>query len=165
MGPKRDVVGELEEATRQHGLHFGVSSHRAEHWWWYDGGTKFDSDVRDPRYAGIYGPAQPMALPGDDDSKEPEDVYKRQAHTRPWQRARSRAGNQRAITPAMFGYAPAAPNPKKNRDAHNCQNPRDHEASKLKQDHQVTMRVISPRCPRRSPTAPDGTSKIPLAST
>ncbi|MDR3752695.1 MAG: alpha-L-fucosidase [Terracidiphilus sp.] len=72
MGPKRDVVGELEVATRRHGLHFGVSSHRAEHWWWYDGGMKFDSDVRDPRYAGLYGPAQPMALPGDDDSKEPD---------------------------------------------------------------------------------------------
>ena len=72
MGPKRDVVGELEAATRRHGLHFGVSSHRAEHWWWYDGGMKFDSDVRDPRYAGLYGPAQPMALPGDDDSKEPD---------------------------------------------------------------------------------------------
>ena len=49
------------------------------------------------------------------------------AHTMPWQRARSRAGNHRAITPAMLGYAPAAPSPKKNRDAHNCQNPRDHE--------------------------------------
>ena len=72
MGPKRDVVGELEAATRRHGLHFGVSSHRAEHWWWYDSGMKFDSDVRDPRYAGLYGPAQPMALPGDDDSKEPD---------------------------------------------------------------------------------------------
>ncbi len=72
MGPKRDVVGELEAATRRHGLHFGVSSHRAEHWWWYDGGMKFDSDVRDPRYAGLYGPAQPMALPGEDDSKEPD---------------------------------------------------------------------------------------------
>jgi alpha-L-fucosidase len=72
MGPKRDVVGELAAATRHHGLHFGVSSHRAEHWWWYDGGTKFDSDVRDPRFAGLYGPAQPMALPGDDDSKEPD---------------------------------------------------------------------------------------------
>lgn len=72
MGPKRDVVGELEAATRSHGLHFGVSSHRAEHWWWYDGGIKFDSDVRDPRYAGLYGPAQPMALPGEDDSKEPD---------------------------------------------------------------------------------------------
>jgi alpha-L-fucosidase len=72
MGPKRDVVGELEAATRRHGLHFGVSSHRAEHWWWYGGGMKFDSDVRDPLYAGLYGPAQPMALPGEDDSKEPD---------------------------------------------------------------------------------------------
>ena len=75
MGPKRDVVGELAAATRRHGLHFGVSSHRAEHWWWYDGGMKFDSDVRDPRYAGLYGPAQPMALPGDDDSKEPDSDH------------------------------------------------------------------------------------------
>jgi alpha-L-fucosidase len=72
MGPKRDVVGELEAATRRHGLHFGVSSHRAEHWWWYYGGMKFESDVREPRYAGLYGPAQPMALPGEDDAKEPD---------------------------------------------------------------------------------------------
>lgn len=72
MGPKRDVVGELAVATRKRGLHFGVSSHRAEHWWWYDGGMKFDSDVRNPKYAGIYGPAQPMVLPGEDDSKEPD---------------------------------------------------------------------------------------------
>lgn len=72
MGPHRDVVGELEAATRRRGLHFGVSSHRAEHWWWYDGGMKFDSDVRDPRYAGLYGPAQPMALPGEDNGKEPD---------------------------------------------------------------------------------------------
>ncbi|MGA7341954.1 MAG: alpha-L-fucosidase [Terracidiphilus sp.] len=75
MGPKRDVVGELAAATRRRGLHFGVSSHRAEHWWWYGGGMKFDSDVRDPRYAALYGPAQPMALPGDDDSKEPDPAH------------------------------------------------------------------------------------------
>jgi alpha-L-fucosidase len=72
MGPKRDVVGELAEASRRHGLHFGVSSHRAEHWWWYDGGMKFNSDVRDLRYAGLYGPAEPMVLPGDNDAKEPD---------------------------------------------------------------------------------------------
>jgi alpha-L-fucosidase len=71
MGPKRDIVGELAAATRRHGLNFGVSSHRAEHWWWYGGGMKFDSDVRDPRYASLYGPAQRMALPGDSDIKEP----------------------------------------------------------------------------------------------
>jgi alpha-L-fucosidase len=75
MGPKRDVVGELAAAARKRGLHFGLSSHRAEHWWWYGDGMQFDSDVRDPRYAGIYGPAKPMALPGADDTKEPDPSH------------------------------------------------------------------------------------------
>jgi len=75
MGPKRDVVGELAAATRKHGLYFGASSHRAEHWWWYGDGMKIDSDVRDKRYAGLYGPAKPMALPGDDDGKEPDPSH------------------------------------------------------------------------------------------
>jgi len=61
-GPKRDIVGELAAATRKQGLFFGVSSHRAEHWWFFDGGRKFDSDVQDPQYDGLYGPAQ-MASP------------------------------------------------------------------------------------------------------
>ncbi len=72
MGPKRDVVGELAAATRKRGLHFGVSSHRAEHWWWYDGAMKFDSDVHEGQAPGLYGPARPMTLTGDDDSKEPD---------------------------------------------------------------------------------------------
>jgi alpha-L-fucosidase len=72
MGPKRDVIGALESATRKRGLHFGVSSHRAEHWWWYDGGMKFDSDVKDPKYAKLYGPAQPRHLNAQDDTKEPD---------------------------------------------------------------------------------------------
>ncbi len=72
MGPHRDIVGALESATRKRGLHFGVSSHRAEHWWWYEGGMKFDSDVKDPRYAVLYGPASPRTLPGEDPTKEPD---------------------------------------------------------------------------------------------
>jgi alpha-L-fucosidase len=57
MGPKRDVIGELAKAVRAQGLVFGVSSHRAEHWWFFDQGKLFDSDVRDPKYASFYGPA------------------------------------------------------------------------------------------------------------
>jgi alpha-L-fucosidase len=59
MGPKRDVIGELAAAVRKEGMAFGVSSHRAEHWWFLNGGMAFDSDVRDPQYYDFYGPAKP----------------------------------------------------------------------------------------------------------
>jgi alpha-L-fucosidase len=59
MGPKRDVIGELAQATRDLGMVFGVSSHRAEHWWFFNGGLEFDSDVQDPAYADFYGPPRP----------------------------------------------------------------------------------------------------------
>ncbi len=72
MGPRRDIVGALEAATRKRGLRFGVSSHRAEHWWWYDGGTQFDSDVQDPRYAVLYGPAAQRTLLGAAARREPD---------------------------------------------------------------------------------------------
>jgi alpha-L-fucosidase len=57
MGPKRDIVGELAKAVRANGMHFGSSSHRAEHYFFMNGGREFDSDVRDPRFAAFYGPA------------------------------------------------------------------------------------------------------------
>lgn len=58
MGPKRDVIGELAVAVRRHYMTFGVSSHRAENWWYYNGGRELPSDVQDPQYAELYGPAQ-----------------------------------------------------------------------------------------------------------
>ncbi|MDZ5645755.1 alpha-L-fucosidase [Nitrospirillum sp. BR 11828] len=58
MGPKRDLIGELARAVRAQGLHLGLSSHRAEHDWFFDEGRKIPSDVNDPRYADFYGPAQ-----------------------------------------------------------------------------------------------------------
>jgi alpha-L-fucosidase len=58
MGPKRDIIGELAVAIRKQGLAFGVSSHRIEHWFFMNGGRKFDSDVNDPKYADFYGPAR-----------------------------------------------------------------------------------------------------------
>ena len=63
MGPKRDIVAELETAVRSQGMRFGVSSHHAENWWMYHAGTEIDSDVNDPRYAGLYGPAKPKTMP------------------------------------------------------------------------------------------------------
>lgn len=59
MGPKRDLIGELADAVRAKGLVFGLSNHRAEHWWFLNGGRTFDSDVQDPAYADLYGPAMP----------------------------------------------------------------------------------------------------------
>lgn len=70
MGPKRDVVGELAGAVQKHNLVFGVSSHRAEHWWFMDGGRKFNSDVQDPRYDGLYGPAVEASPDASHDSAE-----------------------------------------------------------------------------------------------
>lgn len=58
MGPHRDVVGELAAETAKQGLIFGVSSHRIEHWWFMNGGRKFESDVLDPTFADFYGPAR-----------------------------------------------------------------------------------------------------------
>ncbi len=70
MGPKRDIIGELAAAVRRQWLVFGLSSHRAEHWWFMNGGMEFDSDVQDPRYADLYGPAQPESLPPNEEHLE-----------------------------------------------------------------------------------------------
>ena len=65
-GPRRDLIGDLAAAVRRESMVFGVSSHRAEHWWFMNGGMTFDSDVQDPQYAGFYGPAQHEHMPPND---------------------------------------------------------------------------------------------------
>lgn len=57
LGPHRDIIAEQEQAYRKAGITFGASSHRAEHWFFFDSGMYFNSDVRDPRFADLYGPA------------------------------------------------------------------------------------------------------------
>lgn len=69
-GPKRDLIGAFAQAARAEGLHFGLSSHRAEHDWFFDEGRKIPSDVNDPRYLELYGPAQ-LRMAGKDDA----DLY------------------------------------------------------------------------------------------
>ena len=74
MGPKRDVIGDLAAAVRRQGLHFGASSHRIEHWFFMEGGRRFDSDVRDPRYESFYGPAQPQKTAAGKEN-QPSEAY------------------------------------------------------------------------------------------
>ena len=57
MGPRRDTTGELAKAVRAAGLHFGLSSHRVEHDFFLGPGRTMPSDVNDPQYAMLYGPA------------------------------------------------------------------------------------------------------------
>jgi alpha-L-fucosidase len=64
------------------GLRFGISSHTAEHWWWYGAGRTFDSDVRSMSSIGnnslpptdeLYGPAASMEMPT---AVHPQDLTK-----------------------------------------------------------------------------------------
>lgn len=73
MGPHRDLVGDLATAVRAHGMKLGLSSHRAEHDWFFDGGRSFPSDVNDPRYAGFYGPAVHRDLESTNDASLSKD--------------------------------------------------------------------------------------------
>jgi alpha-L-fucosidase len=56
MGPKRDVVGELEKAYRKKGMEFLTAFHHAENWKFYSHWVK-EYDTSDPAYAGLYGDA------------------------------------------------------------------------------------------------------------
>ena len=54
MGPKKDIVGLLKAELEKQGIVFGLSTHRAENAWFYNGGMKFPSDVQDKKIA-LYG--------------------------------------------------------------------------------------------------------------
>ena len=77
MGPHRDVLGELKNNCRTLGIEFGASSHRAEHWFFMDGGKNFDSDIKEPLQRGdLYWPSMPSAELHDIYSKpEPSEEY------------------------------------------------------------------------------------------
>lgn len=61
MGPKRDVVGELKQAADAAGLYFGVSSHLAFNWDYYNHEDRFDTS--NPELADLYGPAHERYAP------------------------------------------------------------------------------------------------------
>jgi alpha-L-fucosidase len=84
MGPKRDTLGELAKAVRAEGLHFGLSSHRVEHNFFYDGGRAIRSDVNDPKNAGLYGPAHQWMEATDGTGLYNDWTYVSDAWARDW---------------------------------------------------------------------------------
>ncbi len=80
MGPKRDVIRELAAAVRAKGLVFGLSNHRAEHYFYFDGGLRVNSDVTDARWADFYGPPHPA--PGE--LSDLEDAPPSKEHLDDW---------------------------------------------------------------------------------
>ena len=54
MGPKRDLLLEMKTSFEKKGLIFGLSSHRIENAWFFNGGKHFPSDVQDSTIT-LYG--------------------------------------------------------------------------------------------------------------
>lgn len=67
MGPKRDIVGELETAIKKKGMKFITTFHHQWEWGWYPTWDTL-TDCSTPQYAGLYGP---KTLPGAFDYKNP----------------------------------------------------------------------------------------------
>ncbi len=84
MGPHRDLIGDLQAAVQKHDMHFGISYHRAEHDWFFDGGRSFDSDVNDPRYASFYGPAEKRLNEATDDALTRDYTFVSPQFTEDW---------------------------------------------------------------------------------
>lgn len=55
MGPRRDIVGELERAVRGQGLKFYTSFHHQWLWGWYTSPVA-DADIYQPQFADFYWP-------------------------------------------------------------------------------------------------------------
>ncbi|MBD3353068.1 MAG: hypothetical protein GF364_16425 [Candidatus Lokiarchaeota archaeon] len=53
MGPKRDIVGELEKAIKNEGMKFITTFHHAHNWYYFY--HLQGLDTADPQYAGLYG--------------------------------------------------------------------------------------------------------------
>jgi alpha-L-fucosidase len=54
MGPKRDVVGELEKAIKKRNMKFVTAFHHAANWFFFPVADK-RYDTGDPKYSGLYG--------------------------------------------------------------------------------------------------------------
>lgn len=60
MGPHRDILGELKAACEKNDLIFSTSSHRAEHFWFLNGGQSIGrpNETQEEAYRDFYGPCK-----------------------------------------------------------------------------------------------------------
>jgi len=65
MGPKKDIIGLLSKAAKEEGIKFGVSSHFAFNWDYYNHEDRFDTG--NPAYAQLYGPAHERYAPASEE--------------------------------------------------------------------------------------------------
>ena len=84
MGPHRDLIGDLAKAVRAEGLHFGASSHRVEHNFFLGVGRTIPSDINDPQYAALYGPAHNWLEPDRQLRSTDDFTYVSQAWANDW---------------------------------------------------------------------------------
>lgn len=71
MGPRRDVVGELEKAIKARDMKFVTAFHHAASWFFFPVWDE-TKDCSNPEYSGLYGP---IHEPGDVPSKEFMDEW------------------------------------------------------------------------------------------
>ncbi len=62
MGPKRDIVGELEKAIKKRGMKYVTAFHHAANWFFFPVSDP-QYDAGNPKYSGLYGqPHEPGAM-------------------------------------------------------------------------------------------------------
>lgn len=71
MGPHKDIIALMKTAIQKRNMTFGLSTHRGENYYFFNGGMKFPSDVQDTTLS-IYGTRSPDSLrvPGERFLKE-----------------------------------------------------------------------------------------------
>jgi alpha-L-fucosidase len=74
MGPKRDVVAEMEKAVRKRGLKYVVSFHHQWKWGWYPTSDP-NTDCSNPANAALYGSPTPPSAWGMNPNPRPDASF------------------------------------------------------------------------------------------
>jgi alpha-L-fucosidase len=74
MGPHKDIVALMKKAILKRNLTFGLSTHRGENYYFFNGGMKYPSDVQDMSLS-IYGTRSP------DGNRAPDEKFMREWST------------------------------------------------------------------------------------